>query len=110
MSDSHAYQNQVEADNNSFFLGLPAAEIKSRSVGSFFSFFEDICWSDNELPISPSNFPVIRRTADFGKSIYPNTADEGLLDMCDEADSLQSDTTNTNQRVTTVDFLYNLEE
>ena len=104
-----AYQAQIRADNDSFFLALSKEEIYARSVGSFFTAFEAICLIDQERSISASNFPIIRRDPQHGKRIYPNTADPNLLDVCDESSSLQSDSTNTNQLTTTVDFLYNLE-
>lgn len=64
---------------------------------------------DRNFSIVASNFPVIRRDQRYGKQIYPTTADPNLLEACDEASSLSSDTTNTNQLTSTVDFLYNEE-
>ena len=104
-----AYQAQIRAENDSFFLALSSEEKDARSVGSFFTAFEAICVTDENSPITASNFCIIRRDPQHGKRIYPTTADASLLDACDESSSLQSDTTNTNQLTTTVDFLYNEE-
>ena len=104
-----AYQTQIRADNDSFFLALSSEEKDARSVGSFFTAFEAICVTDQDSPIAASNFSIIRRDPHHGKRIYPTTADPSLLEVCDESSSVQSDTTNTNQLTTTVDFLYNEE-
>jgi hypothetical protein len=101
------YRTQIRAENASFFLALPIEEKDARSVGSFFATFEAIVVTSHECPIAPSNFPIIRRDPQLGKRIYPTTADPNLLDVCDESSSLHSDTTNTAQLTTTVDFLFN---
>lgn len=109
MNNRIVYQEEIRASNERFFDALPDKEQKERTRGSFFTCFEAICAIDRDVPITASHFPNIRRSQTQGSQIFPTTADESLLEICDEATSLQSDTTNTNQLTTSVDFLYNEE-
>ena len=104
-----AYRTQTEEANALFRRSLSREEIDARMDGLFFSPLETFVVMDRDFSIEASNFLVIRRDQERGKQIYPNTVDSELLETCDEASSLKSDSTNTNQRTSTVDFLLNQE-
>jgi hypothetical protein len=100
------YRKQIQRDNASFITGLPIAERNARDTGEFFSWMESIC---NFVParIVASQFSHIKRSQAQGERLYPTTVNDDFLENCLEADSEWSDTTNTAQRGTSVDFLFN---
>ena len=101
------FRSEVRQQNKEFLKSLSRSEKDARIDGEFFTVLESICVTDELVPIEPSNFAVIRRSLSEGSTIYPTTADERLLESCEESMSSRSDSTNTNQTTTTVDFLWN---
>jgi hypothetical protein len=103
---STQYRKQVELENNAFLTGLPDPEKNARITGSFFSSIESIC---DFVPaaFAASQFPNIQRNQAQGEHLYPTTVSTEFLDNCLEANTDRSDTTNTAQTGTAVDFLLN---
>jgi hypothetical protein len=100
------YRKQVQRDNASFITGLPIAERNARITGEFFTSIESIC-DFVPVRIAASQFPKIQRSQAQGEHLYPTTVNADFLDNCLEANTDRSDTTNTAQRGTSVDFLFN---
>ena len=101
------YRSEVRQQNKAFLKSLSRDEKDARIDGEFFTVLEAICVTDEMVPIESSQFSIIRRSPSQGSTIYPNTSDESLLESCEESKSEKSDSTNTHQRTTTVDFLWN---
>jgi len=101
-----SYRKDVRASNNAFFRSLDETEKDARCEGTFFTTLEALVMERN-VSIQPSQFPVIRRNPQQGSVICPRTADDEILNACEEAagSTAKSDLTHTNQLVTTVDFL-----
>jgi hypothetical protein len=106
MNVTTQYRKQILRQNASFIKGLPIDELHARDTGEFFSSMESIC---NFVPagIVASQFSHIKRSQAQGERLYPTTVNDEFLENCLEADSERSDTTNTAQRGTSVDFLFN---
>jgi hypothetical protein len=102
-----AYELQIRQENALFIDSLTNDEKGARMKGTFFSSFESVCDLDRQGVVA-SNFPTIGRDKTQGALIYPTTANEEYLERCSVAASSSSDTTNTEQKLTTVDFLFNL--
>ena len=101
------FRSEVRQQNKEFLKSLSRSEKDARIDGEFFTVLESICVTDELVPIEPSHFDVIKRSPSEGNKLYPTTADERLLESCEESMSERSDSTNTNQTTTTVDFLWN---
>jgi hypothetical protein len=103
------YREQIEEANDSFLQGVSIDERDARYRGMFFSSIESIC-DVERVGVAASQFPNIQRDQAQGQRLYPNTANAQYLESCSEAISTtRSDATNTEQKFTSVDFLFNLE-
>jgi hypothetical protein len=102
------YRDEIEQENADFGRGLPRVELDARWDGTFFSSFESVC-DFSQHDVAASYFPTIGRNKTQGARIYPNTANEEYLDHYQVATSDRSDSTNTQQKSTTVDFLFNVQ-
>ena len=98
----------IRQENDSFQRRLARDDLDARNAGSFFSSLESVC-DVVRVAVAASKFPNIQRDMAVGERIYPNTANAQYLEHCSEATSDKSDATNTLQKFTTVDFLFNLE-
>jgi hypothetical protein len=107
MNVTTEYRKQIYQENCVFLDGLPIPELLARSTGAFFSSIESIC-DVVRIRVAASQFPNIQRNQAQGERLYPDTVNAHYLKECLEADSDKSDTTNTLQIFTSVDFLFNL--
>ena len=107
MNNPLHYREQVEAANEDFFNGLSAEEQRQRSLGRYFAVLETVC-DRGAVTLSPSCFVRIKRSEDQGRRLYPSTANREYLDALSEAGTDVSDTTNTEQINSSVDFMSNV--
>ena len=94
----------MHAGNWACLTGLSAEESERRSSGMFFVSLEPVCDFHDEIFLTPSDFPNVRRTAEWGSPIFCMANDGDCLEFCMEATSERSDSTNT---LTSVNFLQN---
>ena len=110
---TRSFRHHIRQENQEFRHSLPSEKVLARSHGEFFTVFEALCDTEKLFPIEAASlpFPVIRRSLDQGRALYPRTVDETLLESAPEFSSQtadeRSDTTHTHQIVTAVDFLWN---
>ena len=105
-----SYRDEIEAENDEFLDSLDPKEQIARQKGVHFWALSALCDTAFEnLSPGGSNFSRVKRSEEEGALIYPNTANADYLEACAEATSIQSDATNTLQKFTCVDFLFNLE-
>ena len=107
MDNPLQYREQVEAANEEFFNGLSPEEQRKRSLGRYFAALETV-FDRGAVALSSSWFARIRRSEEQGRRLYPSTANQEFLDVLSEAGTDVSDTTNTLQINSSVDFLSNV--